>query len=208
MKKIIAIITLFFAIAVGATAQISASDAAKYRAMIPQLKQKASAGDKEAMETIVDLFMCELSGYMTGDAAAKSVAVSKSIPESKIVEYAQICVEESKSCQSFLEMWPTLKIMVQQAKTLIAKYGLKAYNSISKAKVYGGMPAGIITEYKTVEQDGSRYQYYNYVGTFRDKIGSYKKYVPTDMLALANSLGSVCPRVIKARNGKVTNIIW
>lgn len=208
MKKVLTIITLLFAIAIGASAQYSMSEAAKIRAQIPQLKQKADKGDKESMESLVLFYMAELTGYFEGDAASKSIGVSKYVSEDKIVEYAQMCVEDSKDCQDFLMMWPTLKIMVKDAKTLIAKYGQKAYNSISKGKVYGGMPGGILTEYKTVEQDGSRYQFYKYVGSFVDRIGSYKKYVPVDMLALANSLGNVCPRIIKVRNGKVANIIW
>ena len=209
MKKLLAIISFFFAFAIGVAAQdLSSSDIAKIRASVPQLKQKAAAGDRDAMGELVMYYQLEKGADMMGNPALKNLGVSKYLSEDKIIEYAQICVEENEVCQDFLKMWPTLKIMAKQATTLTAKYGRKAYQSISKGKVYGGMPGAILTEYKTVEQDGSRYSFYNYAGSFVDRIGAYKKYVPNSLLALANSLGQVCPQVIKVRNGKVANIIW
>lgn len=209
MKKLLTIICLLFALAMGAAAQdLSSSDIAKIRASIPQLKQKAAAGDHTAMESLVQYYQLEKCAVLMENPSLKNLGVSKYLTEDKIIEYAQICVEDSKDCQDFLMMWPTLKIMAQQATTLTAKYGSKAYNSIRKGKVYGGMPGAILTEYKTVEQDGSRYAFYKYAGSFVDRIGSYKKYVPNSVMALANSLGNICPKIIKVRNGKVANIIW
>ncbi len=209
MKKLLSIIVMLFAIAIGAHAQeLTSSDIAASKAAIPQLKKEAAAGDHEAMGNLVSLYSLEITANYIGIPAAKNLGIRKLIPESKIIEYAQICVEEDDFYPKFLRNLQVYKTADKEAAALIAKYGLKAYNSIRKCKIYGGMPAALLTGYKTVEDDGSRYSFYYYEGSYVDRIGAYKKYVPNNLLAYTNSLGNVCPRIIKVRNGKVANIIW
>lgn len=114
----------------------------------------------------------------------------------------------NENCQQFLTILPKVKSIVGEKDALIAKYGQKAYNSISQGKVYVGMPEGILTAYRTFEEDGTRYQMYKYNGAYKDKIGTYKQYVPTYGLQLVNIVGQVFPRIVKVRNGKVVNVIY
>lgn len=202
MKKLLTIITLFFAIAIGAVAQSISS------AEIAEMKKAAAAGDQEMVENLVLLYKSEICANYLGDPSIKNMGITKHVTEAQIIEYAQNCVEESTMCQEFLLNLKVYKAAEREAKALIAKCGLKAYNSIRYGKVYGGMPAALLTGYKTIESDGSRYSFYKYAGSYVDRIGNYKKYVPNNLLALANSLGKVCPSVIKVRNGKVANIIY
>ena len=44
--------------------------------------------------------------------------------------------------------------------------------------------------------------------TDNDLVGTYKQYIPSYGLRLANLLGKVFPRIVKVRNGKVTNVIY
>ncbi len=209
MKKLLTIITLFIAIATGAVAQsCSSEDIANFNKAFPYFKKQAAAGDQESIENIVTAYKSYLCANYMGEPSWKKIPVTKYFTEAKVIEYAQTCVEESKTCQEFLLNLKLYKTAEREATALIAKYGLKAYRSIRKGKVYGGMPAALLTGYKTIESDGSRYSFYYYEGSYVDYIGSYKKYVPNNVLALMNSLGNVCPSVIKVRNGKVANIIY
>lgn len=114
----------------------------------------------------------------------------------------------SESCQNFLAILPKIKSIMGEKDALITKYGQKAYNSICQGNVYVGMPEGIIKEYKTLEDDGSRYQLYNYKASYRDKLGTYKIYIPNTAFQYANIVGKAFPRSIKVRNGKVVNVSY
>lgn len=110
--------------------------------------------------------------------------------------------------ETFRLVLKKIKAVNDENTALIKKYGQKAFDNISNGKVYVGMPEGIITAYKTLEDDGSRYQLFKYDGMYRDKIGSFKKYVPTQVSQLINMVGEVFPRIIKVRNGKVTHVVY
>lgn len=65
------------------------------------------------------------------------------------------------------------KILQAQKTALIKKYGEKAYNYIKQGKIYVGMPAGILTEYKEIQADGTAVQLFTFKGTFRNNAGVY-----------------------------------
>lgn len=69
------------------------------------------------------------------------------------------------------------------------KYGAKAFNSIKQGKLYAGMPAGILTEYKEIQADGTQIQLFDFSGTFSDKAGFYDLYEPNGWLQLYKEVG-------------------
>ena len=148
--------------------------------------------------------------YDKGEGVAKNdLGISKNLSYADFVKYLKIGAEQgNQDMKTILANLPNYKSMIAQEKSLVAKYGQRAYDNIKKGKVYIGMPEGILTEYKTFETDGSRYQMYKYNGPYRDLVGTYKQYIPSYGLRLVNLLGKVFPRIVKVRNGKVTNVIY
>lgn len=173
---------------------------------IPEgVKYLRKAADLKNLDEINSLVGAYYS-KMTGE---NDFGISKYLSYADFVKYIKIGAEEGdQNMKTFLTNLPNLKSMIAQEKSLVAKYGQRAYDNIKKGKVYIGMPEGILTEFRTFETDGSRYQMYKYNGPYRDLVGTYKQYIPSYALRLVNLLGQVFPRIVKVRNGKVTNVIY
>lgn len=96
------------------------------------------------------------------------------------------------------------KLLNAQKAALTKKYGVKAFNAIKQGKIYVGMPAGILTEYKEIQEDGTSVQLFDFKGTFRDKAGFYNLYEPSGIFQLFKELGvSLDYNKIFVKNKKV-----
>lgn len=169
---------------------------------VKYLRKAADLKNLDAINSLVGAYYSKMTGE-------NDFGISKYLSYADFVKYIKIGAEEGdQNMKTFLTNLPNLKSMIAQEKSLVAKYGQKAYDNIKKGKVYIGMPEGILTAYKTFETDGSRYQMYKYNGPYRDLVGTYKQYIPSYALRLVNLLGKVFPRIVKVRNGKVTNVIY
>ena len=169
---------------------------------VKYLRKAADLKNLDAINSLVGAYYSKMTGE-------NDFGISKYLSYADFVKYIKIGAEEGdQNMKTFLTNLPNLKSMIAQEKSLVAKYGQRAYDNIKKGKVYIGMPEGILTEYKTFETDGSRYQMYKYNGPYRDLVGTYKQYIPSYALRLVNLLGQVFPRIVKVRNGKVTNVIY
>lgn len=169
---------------------------------VKYLRKAADLKNLDAINSLVDAYYSKMTGE-------NDFGISKYLSYADFVKYIKIGAEEGdQNMKTFLTNLPNLKSMIAQEKSLVAKYGQRAYDNIKKGKVYIGMPEGILTAYKTFETDGSRYQMYKYNGPYRDLVGTYKQYIPSYALRLVNLLGKVFPRIVKVRNGKVTNVIY
>ena len=169
---------------------------------VKYLRKAADLKNLDAINSLVGAYYLKMTGE-------NDFGISKYLSYADFVKYIKIGAEEGdQNMKTFLTNLPNLKSMIAQEKSLVAKYGQRAYDNIKKGKVYIGMPEGILTEFKTFETDGSRYQMYKYNGPYRDLVGTYKQYIPSYGLRLANLLGKVFPRIVKVRNGKVTNVIY
>lgn len=169
---------------------------------VKYLRKAADLKNLDAINSLVGAYYSKMTGE-------NDFGISKYLSYADFVKYIKIGAEEGdQNMKTFLTNLPNLKSMIAQEKSLIAKYGQRAYDNIKKGKVYIGMPEGILTEFRTFETDGSRYQMYKYNGPYRDLVGTYKQYIPSYALRLVNLLGQVFPRIVKVRNGKVTNVIY
>lgn len=169
---------------------------------VKYLRKAADLKKLDAINSLVGAYYLKMTGE-------NDFGISKYLSYADFVKYIKIGAEEGdQNMKTFLTNLPNLKSMIAQEKSLVAKYGQRAYDNIKKGKVYIGMPEGILTEFRTFETDGSRYQMYKYNGPYRDLVGTYKQYIPSYALRLVNLLGQVFPRIVKVRNGKVTNVIY
>ena len=169
---------------------------------VKYLRKAADLKNLDAINSLVGAYYSKMTGE-------NDFGISKYLSYADFVKYIKIGAEEGdQNMKTFLTNLPNLRSMIAQEKSLVAKYGQRAYDNIKKGKVYIGMPEGILTAFKTFETDGSRYQMYKYNGPYRDLVGTYKQYIPSYGLRLANLLGKVFPRIVKVRNGKVTNVIY
>lgn len=169
---------------------------------VKYLRKAADLKNLDAINSLVGAYYSKMTGE-------NDFGISKYLSYADFVKYIKIGAEEGdQNMKTFLTNLPNLKSMIAQEKSLVAKYGQRAYDNIKKGKVYIGMPEDILTAYKTFETDGSRYQMYKYNGPYRDLVGTYKQYIPSYALRLVNLLGKVFPRIVKVRNGKVTNVIY
>lgn len=169
---------------------------------VKYLRKAADLKNLDAINSLVGAYYSKMTGE-------NDFGISKYLSYADFVKYIKIGAEEGdQNMKTFLTNLPNLKSMIAQEKSLVAKYGQRAYDNIKKGKVYIGMPEGILTEFRTFETDGSRYQMYKYNGLYRDLVGTYKQYIPSYALRLVNLLGQVFPRIVKVRNGKVTNVIY
>ena len=169
---------------------------------VKYLRKAADLKNLDAIQALVGAYYSKMTGE-------NDFGISKYLSYADFVKYIKIGAEEGdQNMKTFLTNLPNLKSMIAQEKSLVAKYGQRAYDNIKKGKVYIGMPEGILTEFRTFETDGSRYQMYKYNGPYRDLVGTYKQYIPSYALRLVNLLGKVFPRIVKVRNGKVTNVIY
>ena len=111
-----------------------------------------------------------------------------------------------KKAEAIKKYNATLTKMLQAQKTaLVKKYGEKAYNYIKQGKIYVGMPAGILTEYKEIQADGPAVQLFSFKGTFRNNAGVYSLYEPSGIFQLFRELGvKLDYNKIYVRNRKVT----
>ena len=169
---------------------------------VKYLRKAADLKNLDAINSLVGAYCLKMTGE-------NDFGISKYLSYADFVKYIKIGAEEGdQNMKTILTNLPNFKSMIAQEKNLVAKYGQRAYNNIKKGKVYIGMPEGILTEFRTFETDGSRYQMYKYNGPYRDLVGTYKQYIPSYALRLVNLLGKVFPRIVKVRNGKVTNVIY
>ena len=169
---------------------------------VKYLRKAADLKNLDAINSLVGAYYLKMTGE-------NDFGISKYLSYADFVKYIKIGAEEGdQNLKTILTNLPNLKSMIAQEKSLVAKYGQRAYDNIKKGKVYIGMPEGILTEFRTFETDGSRYQMYKYNGPYRDLVGTYKQYIPSYALRLVNLLGKVFPRIVKVRNGKVTNVIY
>lgn len=169
---------------------------------VKYMRKAADQNNLDAIQVLVGAYTLHMQGK-------NDFGISKYLSYEDFTKYLKMGAEQGdQNMQIILSSLPKLKIAIAEEKELVAKYGQKAYNNIKKGNVYVGMPEGILTAYKTIEDDGSRYQMYKYNGPYRDKVGTYKQYIPTYGLQLANIVGQVFPRIVKVRNGKVTNVIY
>ena len=169
---------------------------------VKYLRKAADLKNLDAIQVLVGAYLLKMEGK-------NDLGISKNLSYADFVKYLKIGAEQgNQDMKTILANLPNYKSMIAQEKSLVAKYGQRAYDNIKKGKVYIGMPEGILTAYKTFENDGSRYQMYKYNGPYRDLVGTYKQYIPSYGLRLVNLLGKVFPRIVKVRNGKVTNVIY
>ena len=169
---------------------------------VKYLRKAADLKNLDAIQVLVGAYLLKMEGK-------NDLGISKNLSYADFVKYLKIGAEQgNQDMKTILANLPNYKSRIAQEKSLVAKYGQRAYDNIKKGKVYIGMPEGILTEFKTFETDGSRYQMYKYNGPYRDLVGTYKQYIPSYGLRLANLLGKVFPRIVKVRNGKVTNVIY
>ena len=169
---------------------------------VKYLRKAADLKNLDAIQVLVGAYLLKMEGK-------NDLGISKNLSYADFVKYLKIGAEQgNQDMKTILANLPNYKSMIAQEKSLVAKYGQRAYDNIKKGKVYIGMPEGILTAYKTFETDGSRYQMYKYNGPYRDLVGTYKQYIPSYALRLVNLLGKVFPRIVKVRNGKVTNVIY
>ena len=169
---------------------------------VKYLRKAADLNNLDAIQALVGAYCLKMEGE-------NDFGISKYLSYADFVKYLKIGAEQgNQDMKTILANLPNYKSRIAQEKSLVAKYGQRAYDNIKKGKVYIGMPEGILTEFKTFETDGSRYQMYKYNGPYRDLVGTYKQYIPSYGLRLANLLGKVFPRIVKVRNGKVTNVIY
>lgn len=169
---------------------------------VKYLRKAADLKNLDAIQVLVGAYLLKMEGK-------NDLGISKNLSYADFVKYLKIGAEQgNQDMKTILANLPNYKSMIAQEKRLVAKYGQRAYDNIKKGKVYIGMPEGILTEFRTFETDGSRYQMYKYNGPYRDLVGTYKQYIPSYGLRLANLLGKVFPRIVKVRNGKVTNVIY
>ena len=169
---------------------------------VKYLRKAADLKNLDAIQVLVGDYLSKMQGE-------NDLGISKYLSYADFVKYLKIGAEQgNQDMKTILANLPNYKSMIAQEKSLVAKYGQRAYDNIKKGKVYIGMPEGILTEFRTFETDGSRYQMYKYNGPYRDLVGTYKQYIPSYGLRLANLLGKVFPRIVKVRNGKVTNVIY
>ena len=161
---------------------------------VKYLRKAADLKNLDAINSLVGAYYSKMTGE-------NDFGISKYLSYADFVKYIKIGAEEGdQNMKTFLTNLPNLKSMIAQEKSLVAKYGQRAYDNIKKGKVYIGMPEGILTEFRTFETDGSRYQMYKYNGPYRDLVGTYKQYIPSYALRLVNLLGKVFPRIVKVRN--------
>lgn len=169
---------------------------------VKYLRKAADLKNLDAIQALVGAYCLKMEGE-------NDFGISKYLSYADFVKYLKIGAEQgNQDMKTILANLPNYKSRIAQEKSLVAKYGQRAYDNIKKGKVYIGMPEGILTEFKTFETDGSRYQMYKYNGPYRDLVGTYKQYIPSYGLRLANLLGKVFPGIVKVRNGKVTNVIY
>ena len=169
---------------------------------VKYLRKAADLKNLDAIQVLVGDYLSKMQGE-------NDLGISKYLSYADFVKYLKIGAEQgNQDMKTILANLPNFKSMIAQEKSLVAKYGQRAYDNIKKGKVYIGMPEGILTEFRTFETDGSRYQMYKYNGPYRDLVGTYKQYIPSYALRLVNLLGQVFPRIVKVRNGKVTNVIY
>lgn len=169
---------------------------------VKYLRKAADLKNLDAIQVLVGYYLLKIQGE-------NDLGISKYLSYDDFVKYLKIGAKQGdQNLKTILTGLPNFKSMIAQEKSLVAKYGRRAYDNIKKGKVYVGMPEGILTAFKTFETDGSRYQMYKYNGPYRDLVGTYKQYIPSSALQLANLVGQVFPRIVKVRNGKVTNVIY
>lgn len=169
---------------------------------VKYLRKAADLKNLDAIQVLVGDYLSKMQGE-------NDLGISKYLSYADCVKYLKIGAEQgNQDMKTILANLPNFKSRIAQEKSLVAKYGQRAYDNIKKGKVYIGMPEGILTEFRTFETDGSRYQMYKYNGPYRDLVGTYKQYIPSYALRLVNLLGQVFPRIVKVRNGKVTNVIY
>lgn len=169
---------------------------------VKYLRKAADLKNLDAIQVLVGDYLSKMQGE-------NDLGISKYLSYADFVKYLKIGAEQgNQDMKTILANLPNFKSMIAQEKSLVAKYGQRAYDNIKKGKVYIGMPEGILTEFRTFETDGSRYQMYKYNGPYRDLVGTYKQDIPSYALRLVNLLGQVFPRIVKVRNGKVTNVIY
>lgn len=169
---------------------------------VKYLRKAADLKNLDAIQVLVGYYLLKMQGE-------NDLGISKYLSYDDFVKYLKIGAKQGdQNLKTILTGLPNFKSMIAQEKSLVAKYGRRAYDNIKKGKVYVGMPEGILTAFKTFETDGSRYQMYKYNGPYRDLVGTYKQYIPSSALQLANLGGQVFPRIVKVRNGKVTNVIY
>lgn len=169
---------------------------------VKYLRKAADLKNLDAIQVLVGYYLLKIQGE-------NDLGISKYLSYDDFVKYLKIGAKQGdQNLKTILAGLPNFKSMIAQEKSLVAKYGRRAYDNIKKGKVYVGMPEGILTAFKTFETDGSRYQMYKYNGLYRDLVGTYKQYIPSSALQLANLVGQVFPRIVKVRNGKVTNVIY
>ena len=137
---------------------------------VKYLRKAADLKNLDAINSLVGAYYLKMTGE-------NDFGISKYLSYADFVKYIKIGAEEGdQNMKTFLTNLPNLKSMIAQEKSLVAKYGQRAYDNIKKGKVYIGMPEGILTEFRTFETDGSRYQMYKYNGPYRDLVGTYKQY--------------------------------
>lgn len=133
---------------------------------VKYLRKAADLKNLDAIQVLVGAYLLKMEGK-------NDLGISKNLSYADFVKYLKIGAEQgNQDMKTILANLPNYKSMIAQEKSLVAKYGQRAYDNIKKGKVYIGMPEGILTEYKTFETDGSRYQMYKYNGPYRDLVES------------------------------------
>lgn len=119
---------------------------------VKYLRKAADLKNLDAIQVLVGAYLLKMEGK-------NDLGISKNLSYADFVKYLKIGAEQgNQDMKTILANLPNYKSMIAQEKSLVAKYGQRAYDNIKKGKVYIGMPEGILTAYKTFETDGSRYQ--------------------------------------------------
>lgn len=117
---------------------------------VKYLRKAADLKNLDAIQVLVGAYLLKMEGK-------NDLGISKNLSYADFVKYLKIGAEQgNQDMKTILANLPNYKSMIAQEKSLVAKYGQRAYDNIKKGKVYIGMPEGILTEFKTFETDGSR----------------------------------------------------
>lgn len=142
----------------------------------------------------ISAFTLDNNGKITGDKMVTGLDDKKNIVYCSFAEAEKIAMK--KAGESVVDAKKQLRKLNQQ---LITRYGEKAYNAMCNNAPYKGMPEGAVSQFRYYI-NGVAYYKYKLKGTFRDRLGFYKKYEYN----LGVTVSGMMPTIF-VRGGKVVS---
>lgn len=101
---------------------------------VKYLRKAADLKNLDAIQALVGAYCLKMEGE-------NDFGISKYLSYADFVKYLKIGAEEGdQNMKTILANLPNYKSRIAQEKSLVAKYGQRAYDNIKKGKVYIGMP--------------------------------------------------------------------